>query len=365
MKRISFFLFVFILSLSILSCFDPPVDPPSAELSAQIEFYFLADSNLTDMSSLSMNLDSLELADEPWLTQEDIEYYEWAGHIIYLKNTKQELLPEFYANIHSFDHPTPFVVTVDSVPVYLGCFDGILSAMGNATPSISEAELGYYPDDILSYFYLPSHPEDRRDNPLFKQALIYNDQYQGGLEIELDLDHGMHFTFYGDSTVIEYRLTLRNCNDKALYVLDPARCGTNIFYYINNVPCFTSIEDWTSGENSDFWPGDEVLPDSSELANLIYYTRIPAGDTLSMSLQVGGYDDFQPGSYYFYQYFKAFIPVMDLQTRTKDRGRIWVGWTWMPAYQLSYPGGNFGTLTEFDAASLLGKISPKKPLILR
>ena len=262
-----------------VSCFDPPAQDPIVS----IEFYFLADSTLTNLDSLDENLYSLELADEPWLSEEDIAFYEWSTHCIYLNKSKRELLPKFYSNMNMFHEIKPFVVMVDSLPVYLACFDDVLSAMGNPFPSISGIELVLYPNDVLSYFYFPIHDPDQRDNAILKNALIENGQYQGGLEICLDLDYGMHFAESNDSTTIEYKMIFKNLNDGALYVLDPVKTGWDLFLLLNEPPYFSNL-------TNDRWVhsyldlDESAIPDTLEWGDTRFYTRIAAGRSISRTI---------------------------------------------------------------------------------
>ncbi|MCK4813376.1 MAG: hypothetical protein KAT14_05515 [Candidatus Marinimicrobia bacterium] len=351
--KTSFSLLV-VATFCFVSCFDPPVQDPVVS----IEFYFLADSTLTNMDSLEENLYSLELADEPWLIEDDIAFYEWSTHCIYLNKSKRELLPEFYSNMNMVNEIKPFVVTVDSLPVYLACFDDVNHAMLNPFPSISLIEFTCYPNDILSYFYFPMHDPDRRDNIILKNALIENGQYRGGLEIRLDLDYGMHITRSNDSTTIEYKMIFNNLNDDALYVLDPVKTGWDLFLLLNEPPYFTNLANNRCAHS--YQDLDEnSIPDTLEWGDTRFYTRIPARRSISRTIMVGGYIDFQPDTYYFYQYYRSFPKNMSLENRTKSNGRIWIGWTYLPFYQVTYTGEEVGTLTEFNPASLFEKFIPK------
>jgi len=339
------------------SCFNPPVQ----EELVKIGFYFLNDSTLTNLDSLNGMIKDLELADEPWLSEADIEFYEWSGHYIYLNKKKSDILPEFFGADSTISQTHPFVVMVDSVRLYLGCFKSFFGGWGNYYPSITEIELYVYPENILSFAYIPIHQEDLRDNDILKSALQENDQYRGGLEVEIDTSYGAHFTQDNDSLSISYQMTYRNHNEDALYVLDPEKCGNDVFYYLFGYPAL-------SGTTTDCsWPfnlslSSDSMPDTSEYGDLRFYSRIPAGDTLSLPITIKG-ESLELDTYFMWNYVGSFIESMDHEKRTKSDGRIWVGWTWIPPCYLNYTGGNTGTITEIDFASLLGKPVIHKPFM--
>lgn len=350
-----------VLLILVIFCFVSCFDPPVQEELVKIGFYFLKDSTLTNMDSLDGVIEDLELADEPWLSEADIDFYEWSGHYIYLNKTKQELLPDFFGGDSSISIPRPFVVTVDSTRLYLACIKTFFGGWGNYYPSITEIELYGYIKDMVSFSYIPIHSPDLRDNDILKSALQENDQYRGGLEIEIDTSYGAHFTQANDSISISYRLTYQNHNEDALYVLDPEKCGNDVFYYLFGYPALAGTETNCSWPlNLSFSPAS--MPDTSEYGDLRFYSRIPAGDTLSIPLTIKG-ESLEPDTYIMWNYVGSFIESMDHEKRTKSDGRIWVGWTWMPPCYLSYTGGDTGTITEIDFASLLGKPVVHKPFM--
>ena len=66
-----------------------PISPDANDLAFAI--YFLKDENLKIKDVFNKNINDLELASSPWLTDQDIRFYDWSSHCIYLKKEKEHL----------------------------------------------------------------------------------------------------------------------------------------------------------------------------------------------------------------------------------------------------------------------------------
>ena len=86
------FVFLFILSLFGGCSDENPVTPP-AKKDYPYAIFFLKDTNLTFEEAANKNITLDDLADTPWLTQDDIQFYDWSSHCIYLKKNKDYLFP--------------------------------------------------------------------------------------------------------------------------------------------------------------------------------------------------------------------------------------------------------------------------------
>jgi hypothetical protein len=53
--------------------------------------YLLKNSETNTGQILDKDLSELQLQNQPWLSDDDIEFYDWSSHCIYLKRTKDEL----------------------------------------------------------------------------------------------------------------------------------------------------------------------------------------------------------------------------------------------------------------------------------
>ena len=65
--------------LLVTACVFPPIFGDSS-----IEFNFLENDSLARFNPTTQDIDSLVLQEEPWLTQDDIVFYDWSAHLMFL-----------------------------------------------------------------------------------------------------------------------------------------------------------------------------------------------------------------------------------------------------------------------------------------
>ncbi|MFA5806618.1 MAG: hypothetical protein WC879_18455, partial [Melioribacteraceae bacterium] len=74
-----------IISLIVLqSCKDSAVEPISKN-NYVFAIYYLKDTTLKAWDVWKKDLNDFDLEDKPWLTENDIDFYDWSSHCIYLK----------------------------------------------------------------------------------------------------------------------------------------------------------------------------------------------------------------------------------------------------------------------------------------
>ena len=109
----------------IAGCSDNGSDVLPTKRNDAFAMYFLKDTTLKIRDILNRRLEDLELADKPWLSQDDIDFYDWSSHCIYLKKDKSKLFPNYYEGYYQL--PTswtdrPWIVVANNVPCYRGYF---------------------------------------------------------------------------------------------------------------------------------------------------------------------------------------------------------------------------------------------------
>ena len=125
--------------------------------------YFLKDTTTTMRQILNTNIADLQLADKPWLVSNDIEFYDWSSHCIYLKKDKRQFFPN-YQFLYRFPQSwtdRPYVVVANKIPCYAGYFLTEGSFDMYPAPYIGMAEVGYYPEDIVAsdWPFLSNHKD--------------------------------------------------------------------------------------------------------------------------------------------------------------------------------------------------------------
>ena len=160
-----FICFIFILFISCKSTSDPEYNQ------GRFSIYLLKDENTTTVQAEQLDLEDLELADKPWLTTEEIEYYEFSTHKIKLKKDKTNW-PE-YTEVSL--EGNPFVIIAGNSRIYLGSFWNLASSMFSCTPRI---EIPNFLGENQMQIKVAAHSElnpdfvDLRNDIRIKQALM-------------------------------------------------------------------------------------------------------------------------------------------------------------------------------------------------
>jgi hypothetical protein len=273
------------------------------------------------------------------LTSKDIDYYDWSSHCIYLKTDKDEINERLLdSSGFMLKYPgAPFVVTSNGETQYYGYFYSLIMSLTAAIPSINEMSLSYYPEDVL-----PIHESwnsddlDARNNENVKQALIDAGLLHAGISVAIDTLFGLKFyPLSGDTMQMEYRFSITNNDQYALYVLDPDKIGTDLFFYFNVAPSFsnTTTEDFLR-PNHSYNPN--IVPDTSEFDNLSWYTLLAPGTSITRTVRTGRYTDVTAGHYEFNLRYSTPTHSLDKDRRNKLLGRIWIGETQSPTYTVNY-----------------------------
>ncbi|NWF89028.1 MAG: hypothetical protein HXY50_06140 [Ignavibacteriaceae bacterium] len=308
------------LVLFAIRCNDNPVAPVTENAFA---IYFLKDTTLTIKNILNTNLEDLELADKPWLSQNDIEFYDWSSHCIYLKKDKNYLFPginldsSISESFYKFWNNKPFIVTANNKKCYIGYFLATLSSDIWPYPDIFDFDIRYYPSDIIHTEWSYPFANDKRNNENVRNGLIECDQLHEGLSITTDslwIDNA-------DTATVKYVITIKNKDTDDLYVLDPDKMGTELFHYFTNGPAFYHTANKKTYESIY----KEInKPEPTDYYDNNWFTKIEAGKSLTRMILLKGYQYLPDGDYY------CSISLNNpYNINKKDRiatdGRYWIG----------------------------------------
>jgi len=226
-KKIFFILFVLCLSCSI----DENNFKPTSDSAFSI--YFFEDATIKIEQAFLINLSTVKLMDEPWLSGDDIDYYDFSSHCIYLKDDKSG----FFQNLEDGSFPAelkdkPFIVASDGLRRYLGSFHSGITSTEWQVPYIEDIYLDDYPEDVIpiTWIWLFWQGPDNRYDRVIKNALIRENKYHAGLSISLD---SLTLIENSDTTTISYSFTITNNDENNLYTIDPDLMGSELFHHYN------------------------------------------------------------------------------------------------------------------------------------
>ncbi|MCF7740563.1 MAG: hypothetical protein K9N00_02095 [Candidatus Marinimicrobia bacterium] len=320
--------YVILLIIYFYSC-DINVTPTGNNTqNDNFAIYFLSDTTLTINDIKEIPLNKLKLQKKPWLSEDDIEYYDWSSHCIYLKKSKTLYFPNLIDNfeIPYYLNNKPYIITANNEAIYKGYMISNLYFNSHPPlfPLISETEVCLYPNDIFTTDWPFIFQEDIRNNNKVKNALIESNKFHSGVRVEIDTNYGIELIEKNDTTTIKYQIVIINTDKDNLYIFDPAKAGNLIFNSFNNGPCFKNLDNnilYSANFKSHY------VPDSSEYKLDLWYTLVKSGDSIKREIEIDGYPKMPSGDYIFRGSYSTPFMYLDKTKRIKSNGRIWIGST--------------------------------------
>ncbi len=338
MKKIS--LLIIGLILTIPQC--TKVDQPRNEGDYDFAIYLLKNSELKIRDIITKELSeqdsqalySIELEPNPWLTIDDLNFYDFSSHIIYLKQNKNYLFPPPVDGLYPGSWwDKPFMVIANGQRRYVGIFRGGLSnEIDWPFPYITDFKnLVQYPSDliVISWIWFSSSLIDGRNDLVVKNSLSRANVIHYGLNLKLNK---IIFTDNSDTSTVEYTYSLINYDTDNLYVIDPDLMGTELFHFINNGPYFHNYYENKMYE-SKF--KKVTTPPASDYLDPGWFVKINSGDSITRTVTLKGYPHFPSGIYFCQLSFQSFYKIPEFQ-RTLPSGRYWIGPTVSNTVTLQY-----------------------------
>ncbi len=308
LKALSLFVLTWMLYCS--SSTGPDVFPGDTNgnvTSLKSGLYLLKNQRINADNLNEINLKKVELDSKPFISFDDIDFYEYSTHYIFLKDKLAETLagngydPVYIKN-------RPFVFIAGNHRIYLGA----LFAHNSNYP---------YLDSNCEYVYISndnSGSDDVRNDEKIKNALVNADKYESGLLLHLE---AVDINPNSGHPVVTYKFKLTNGCSKPVLIPDPGRMG-EYFHKINN-----GIELSSYGYGTDYTSAG--VSQHIRSGDLIYwkpewYTKLECGKENTYELIQKGYPNIQTG--YYYSIFKFSGPVgLYENEKIIDGARVWTG----------------------------------------
>jgi hypothetical protein len=313
---------IFILFIAICCSCSKNSDPFSENSKDSFYgIYFLQDTAITEQKIAEMDINTLVLDKNPWLTQKDIEFYDFSTHCIYLKKDKNYFFENYKEKLFQFNPllmSRPFVVIADHERCYVGALHSGALSTAPIWPYIDELDVGYFPEDVIHISRAWSDKDDMRSNPHVAEILKKQNLFHAGLEIELI---SFQILNNSDTSTVEYSIQITNNDQDNLYVIDPEKTGSKLFHYYTNGPdlwdyskplyLYSEYKNVTSPEPFDSW-------------NFEWFTLLKSKQSMQRSIRLTGYPHIPNGNYVGYINFENPINIVK-EDRHKPDGRIWIG----------------------------------------
>lgn len=285
--------------------------------------YFLKDTTKTMSDIMNVDIATLELQEEPWLSGYDIEFYDWSSHCIYLKKDKSYFFRDF-ANL-SFErfyqewNGRSFIIMAGEKRCYIGYFLASLSNNFWPYPDMFDFDIKYYSLDIIYIEWPYPFAIDKRNNEDIKKLLSSQNLLHNGLNITID----SLWINNADTASIKYRITIKNLDSENLYVLDPDKMGTELFHYFTNGPIFYNT---TTQQVYESIYKKIIKPEPTDFYDYNWFSKIESGRTITRDITLKGYPHLLEGNYHCNFVFNNPYNIKKNDRALPD-GRFWIGST--------------------------------------
>lgn len=317
---------IILLSQIIFGCSKIEDNPTYSRYNFAI--YFLKDPNikikdivtqdLVNQDSIALN--KIELSKTPWLTDQDIQMYDFSSHILYLKYNKYRFLPTpIKLEIPSSWLNKPFMVVAGGTRRYISSFEGFVEENKWPCPVIDCSYNFMYPEDLLviSWQWFNHEIEDNRSDNFVRRALNEANILHEGLELKLK---HINFLNNADTASIAYTITLINNDVDNLYILDPDKMGSDLFHFYNIGPQFLKDDEifvrTASLRQPKISPGNEWNPE--------WFIKLNSKDSITKTINLSGFPHFPPGNYNCEVSYQC-IKNISKNQRVLSDGRYWIG----------------------------------------
>jgi len=281
------------VSLLILSCEHKQDLGPEFLLNCELE--------LTDGFCLVSN-------DGVVLNHHQIEYYDYSAHLVYLKDQVSFSEDIVGSGVNS--------VYADGDSIYrlanMNAYDSYMPA----GPLIWNQS--FYKDYVMQIDLLrmldADNQDDPREDPRIREALLKYDQFHEGLACEI-----MDIQMVEPGHVL-LELELKNEDSFDYLYLDPDKMGLGLFHYFTNGLFLMNSASNTFGHKI------EVLqPDPWDAWDPAWLSEIESGETVSLSIEYRGFDEFPAGDYTAWFRFPGLSGQVQKKDLVQTGGRIWLG----------------------------------------
>ena len=317
----TFFLTVFFLVYNTFFCSDS-TSPDGKNERNVIEqkgyfaIHILRDTTLWHYEVLDIPLSELEINENAWLSIEDIEFYDFTAHCMYLKRNKKEIFGRdpIYFDIYSKYYHRPFVVTADSQRCYLGFFYPTFSSSAAVLiPAIGERSALCDPEDVLMIDE-PWYGNDSRFDGRVKLAFEKAGKLKEGLSVWL---HNINVTVSGDSVDVSYTFSVINNDDEDIYFPDPDKMNGYFFFYQNGLF-------FNDAENSFHINGESTTPEPHDSWDINWFTLLEGKNSVERTINIKSGRNIPVGKYDCYFYLTGPRKI-DKTDRYINGARIWLG----------------------------------------
>jgi hypothetical protein len=302
-----------VILLGIVCWLELMIPACSQKSGEEFAIYLVENGEIAPEASAT-DLAALTLGKEPMLTMQDIEYYDYSTHYIFLKEECDLTRADLEEMKYFADRP--FVVVAGGERIYLGYFHSMFSsAFPPLTPLINVPVLSS--KDIIHiekpWLMAGQEWQDVRFDDRIKSSLDTAGKLELGIKAELlDVEYPA-----GDETTISYTIKITSQSERTWYIPDTDKMGAETFvYYTNGIIL-------SDGEKSYSYQIKDVPLEFIEWQKS-WYTALSPGESLTRTVTQTDFNRVPSGQYSCGLIFGG---ENNIEKADRDRGDglIWMG----------------------------------------
>lgn len=247
------------------------------------------------------------------INHEEIDYYDFSTHMIYLKETN-----DFFHNYNWELANMSFSVYANREKIYSGYLHPAWSSSSPVGPYINFPFR--YPEYVIKinhsseeYYYLANSTPDPREDEEIINTLKVHEQFHAGLANlinEIDIKPNGELSF---------KITIANKDTFNYYILSPEKMGIGLFHYFTNgLSFYNQTTGWLNHQCAT------VSPEPWDSWSIDWLDLIESGMSKSYNIHYSDFDTIPSGQYHVSFHFPGLFNV-EIEDINQSNGRIWLG----------------------------------------
>lgn len=250
--------------------------------------------------------------DKVILNHDDIEYYDFSTHLIYLKDNK--------SFVNDIQGVGDFSVYANGIEVYSG---QTLAGYSSFMPSgpIIPTHPSFYGDYIIPIGFVQiidtlgnSISDPRGDERVIESLKKYN-QFHTGLRCEIES------VKYSSSTNVVIELQLINTDSYNYYYLDPEKMGIDLFHYFTNGLFISESSTNISYKHQ----AESAKPEPWNSWKIEWLSVIKSNEMKTIRISYDNFEKVPSGEFEAIFGFPGLSFQVKKEEIQQNEGRIWIG----------------------------------------
>lgn len=261
----------------------------------------------------------ISLANKVWITDSDIESYDFSSQLIYLKQDDLFTInPAEFFRVYK----GPFEVQLDGRKIYEGTFHASYASTMPFGAYISVPQ--FYSRDIIHIAYSDTsitNLDDPRNDDQIISAMKKLGLYRAGLSCTIDEIKVNKNDQDLNTSEVQFTFTVKNNDPFNYYIPDPDLMGNELFHYFTNGLYFVNPGD----KKFYSYIGESISPQPWDDWKIQWLYLLKKGEQISRTLILQKYEYIAPGEYSCSFSYPGLSHRISKEERARAGGKIWMG----------------------------------------